>query len=59
MGFGLMGRSPDFLNVTLLALWEARDVLARGGQRYADNIEKYYKYVRDNDLFGAPWAFLH
>ncbi len=46
-----MGRSPDFLNVTLLALWEARDVLARGGQRYADNIEKYYKYVRDNDLF--------
>ncbi|GEO86936.1 hypothetical protein GCM10007920_31250 [Ciceribacter naphthalenivorans] len=51
MGFGLMGRSPDFLNVTLLALWEARDVLARGGQRYADNIEKYYKYVRDNDLF--------
>lgn len=51
MTFGLMGRSPDFLNCTLLALWEGRDVFARGGQQYADNVEKYYRYVRDNDLF--------
>ncbi len=51
MTFGLMGRSPDFLNVSLLAFWEARGVFAKGGQRYADNIVKYYEYVRDNDLF--------
>ncbi|MCX4163596.1 MULTISPECIES: 4-hydroxyphenylacetate 3-hydroxylase family protein [Paraburkholderia] len=49
--FGLMGRSPDFLNVTLLAFWEARHDFARGGQKYADNIVKYYEYIRDNDLF--------
>jgi anthranilate 3-monooxygenase (FAD)/4-hydroxyphenylacetate 3-monooxygenase len=49
--FGLMGRSPDFLNVTLLAYWEMRDLVAQGGQRYADNVIKYYEYVRDNDLF--------
>jgi anthranilate 3-monooxygenase (FAD)/4-hydroxyphenylacetate 3-monooxygenase len=51
MTFGLMGRSPDFLNCTLLALWEAREVFGRAGQKFADNVEKYYEYVRDNDLF--------
>lgn len=49
--FGLMGRSPDFLNVSLLAFWEARDVIARGGEGFADNVVKYYEHVRDNDLF--------
>lgn len=51
MNFGLMGRSPDFLNVSLLAFAESREVFGRGGQRYADNIVKYYEYIRDNDLF--------
>jgi anthranilate 3-monooxygenase (FAD)/4-hydroxyphenylacetate 3-monooxygenase len=51
MNFGLMGRSPDFLNVTLLAFWEAREVFARNGQSFSDNIVRYYEYVRDNDLF--------
>lgn len=49
--FGLMGRSPDFLNVTLLAFWEAREMFSEGGDRYAENITKYYEYIRDNDLF--------
>jgi anthranilate 3-monooxygenase (FAD)/4-hydroxyphenylacetate 3-monooxygenase len=49
--FGLMGRSPDFMNTVLIAFAEAKDVFARGGQRYADNIVKYYEYVRENDLF--------
>jgi anthranilate 3-monooxygenase (FAD) / 4-hydroxyphenylacetate 3-monooxygenase len=49
--FGLMGRSPDFLNVTLLAFAEARSVFGRGGERYAQNVQRYYEYVRDNDLF--------
>lgn len=51
MNFGLMGRSPDFLNVSLLAFWEAREVFGRGGQRFADNVVRYYEYVRDHDLF--------
>jgi anthranilate 3-monooxygenase (FAD)/4-hydroxyphenylacetate 3-monooxygenase len=49
--FGLMGRSPDFLNTTLLAFAEASDVFARGGEQYGRNIRRYYEYVRDNDLF--------
>jgi anthranilate 3-monooxygenase (FAD)/4-hydroxyphenylacetate 3-monooxygenase len=49
--FGLMGRSPDFLNIMLLALWEERAIFAKGGERYATHFEKYFEYVRDNDLF--------
>lgn len=49
--FGLMGRSPDFLNVTLLAFAEAKDIFARGGAKFGENIQRYYEYVRDNDLF--------
>lgn len=49
--FGLMGRSPDFLNVTLLAFWEARNYFAKGGQKFSENIVRYYEYIRDNDLF--------
>jgi anthranilate 3-monooxygenase (FAD) / 4-hydroxyphenylacetate 3-monooxygenase len=49
--FGLMGRSPDFMNVTLLAFWEGRHVFAKAGQQFADNVVKYYEYIRDNDLF--------
>lgn len=49
--FGLMGRSPDFMNITLLAFYEARDMFAEGGERFGDNIANYYAHVRDNDLF--------
>ena len=49
--FGLMGRTPDFLNCTLLAFAEASHVFARGGKQYGENIERYYRYVRDHDLF--------
>ena len=49
--FGLMGRSPDFLNCTLAAFADAADVFARGGRQYADNVVRYYEYVRDHDLF--------
>ncbi len=48
---GLMGRSPDFMNTVLIAFAEAREVFARGGERYAENMVKYYEYVRENDLF--------
>lgn len=48
---GMMGRSPDFLNTAVMAMAEGREVFARLGQSYADNVLRYYEYVRDNDLF--------
>jgi anthranilate 3-monooxygenase (FAD)/4-hydroxyphenylacetate 3-monooxygenase len=49
--FGMVGRSPDFLNATLTAMSEARSVFARGEERFAENVTRYYEYVRENDLF--------
>jgi anthranilate 3-monooxygenase (FAD)/4-hydroxyphenylacetate 3-monooxygenase len=49
--YGLMGRSPDFLNTTVMAFAEARDVFARGGERFGRNVVDYYEHVRENDLF--------
>ncbi|GIN19518.1 4-hydroxyphenylacetate 3-hydroxylase family protein [Siminovitchia fordii] len=50
--FGLMGRTPDFLNVVLTSFatndWFFRQY---GEDRYGENIINYYRYIRDNDLF--------
>lgn len=49
--FGLLGRSPDFMNATLLALWESRDFFAQDGGHFAGHLDAYYRFVRENDLF--------
>jgi len=49
--FGMMGRSPDFMNITLLSFAEGREVFARTGERFADNFVRYYEYCRENDVF--------
>lgn len=50
--FGLMGRTPDFLNTVVTGMaantWYYEKY---GGKQYAENIVNYYKYIRDNDLF--------
>jgi anthranilate 3-monooxygenase (FAD) / 4-hydroxyphenylacetate 3-monooxygenase len=48
---GLMGRSPDFLNTTLLAFAEEPGLFGELGPDFAENVRRYYEYVRDNDLF--------
>ena len=48
---GMMGRSPDFMNCTLLAFAEGAEVFARGGERFGENMVRYYEFVRENDLF--------
>jgi anthranilate 3-monooxygenase (FAD)/4-hydroxyphenylacetate 3-monooxygenase len=49
--FGLLGRSPDFLNTTLMAFAESPAVFEKLGERYRNNVIRYYEYVRENDLF--------
>ena len=49
--FGLMGRTPDFLNTVITGM-AANDWFYREhGDQYGENIINYYKYIRDNDLF--------
>lgn len=49
--FGMLGRSPDFLNTTVMAFAEAPGVFEEMGPRFASNIKNYYEFVRENDLF--------
>ncbi|PTQ55807.1 MAG: 4-hydroxyphenylacetate 3-monooxygenase [Candidatus Carbobacillus altaicus] len=45
--YGLMGRSPDFLNAMLTAWYINRDFFGP----YADNVKRYFEYIRDHDLY--------
>ena len=48
--YGMMGRTPDFLNVSLMCMAEAGDYFAQNRPEFKQNIVKYYEYVRENDL---------
>ncbi len=48
--FGMMGRTPDFLNVSLMAIAQAGDYFAQNRPEFKDNVQNYYEYVRENDL---------
>jgi 4-hydroxyphenylacetate 3-monooxygenase len=47
---GMMGRTPDFLNVNLMAFAARADYFAQNEPRFGDNIVRYYEYVRNHDL---------
>ena len=47
---GMMGRSPDFMNVSIMAMAAAGDYFAQNKPEFKQNIENYYEYVRENDL---------
>lgn len=47
---GMMGRTPDYLNSSVMAMAAAKDFFGSEGRDFAANIEKYYQYVSDNDL---------
>ncbi len=47
---GMMGRTADYLNSSIMAMAGARDFFGRDGHDYASNIQRYYEHVRENDL---------
>jgi 4-hydroxyphenylacetate 3-monooxygenase len=47
---GMMGRTPDFLNINLMGFAVRPDYFAKNDTRFGDNIVRYYEYVRDHDL---------
>ena len=47
---GMMGRSPDFLNVSLMAMASAGDYFGEDRPEFKKNIQDYYEYVREHDL---------
>ena len=49
--FGTMGRSPDFLNCVLASMADEPGVFAECRPAFAENVQRYYRYCRDNDIF--------
>jgi 4-hydroxyphenylacetate 3-monooxygenase len=47
---GMMGRSPDFMNVNFAAWSAAADYFGQNRPEAKDNIQNYYEYIRENDL---------
>ncbi|MBO0711401.1 MAG: 4-hydroxyphenylacetate 3-monooxygenase, oxygenase component [Acetobacteraceae bacterium] len=47
---GMMGRSPDFMNVTYAAWGAASDYFGEKQPAFGHNIRRYYEYIRENDL---------
>ncbi len=47
---GMMGRSPDFMNIHVTGFGSAHDYFARGGKDFGRNIRRYYEYLREHDL---------
>lgn len=47
---GMMGRTPDFLNVAVMSMAAAADYCGENRPEFADNIRNYYEYIRENDI---------
>lgn len=47
---GMMGRTPDFLNVAVMSMAAASDYCGRNRPEFKQNIENYYEYIREQDL---------
>jgi 4-hydroxyphenylacetate 3-monooxygenase len=47
---GMLGRTADYLNSSLMAMAAGSEFFGRDERDYASNVRKYYEYVRENDL---------
>jgi 4-hydroxyphenylacetate 3-monooxygenase len=47
---GMLGRSPDYMNVMLTGFASAHRAFGEREARFADNVLNYYAHVRENDL---------
>jgi 4-hydroxyphenylacetate 3-monooxygenase len=47
---GMMGRSPDFMNVTFAAWGAASDFFGEKRPEFGENIRRYVEYIREHDV---------
>lgn len=48
--FGMFGRTADYLNSAVMAMAAAADWFGQVDRQFAENIRRYYEYIRENDL---------
>lgn len=49
--YGSMGRSPEFMNAFVAGMAASKKLFRKAGEQFERNIQNYYEYVRENDLF--------
>ncbi|CAM2788383.1 4-hydroxyphenylacetate 3-monooxygenase, oxygenase component [Paenibacillus sediminis] len=47
---GFLGRSPDYMNTSIMAFYSASDLLSELDPQYSDNLKKYFEYCREHDI---------
>ena len=47
---GMLGRTPDYLNSSIMAMAGASEFFGKGDKDFSGNIVKYYEHIRENDL---------
>ncbi len=47
---GMMGRSPDYMNSSFMALAAAGSYFAQNRPAFAENVQRYYEHIREHDL---------
>lgn len=47
---GMMGRSPDFMNIHMTGFASGQDYFAQAGAQYGDNVREYYRRLKREDL---------
>ncbi len=47
---GMMGRTPDYLNTSVMAFGTAESFFAQQDPMFGENARKYYEYCRENDV---------
>src|SRR5687767_5031629 len=48
--FGMMGRSPDYINRAISAYAGGADFLGQADARFGENVRRYHEHIRENDL---------
>jgi 4-hydroxyphenylacetate 3-monooxygenase len=56
---GILGRTPDYVNIQVTATRQMAELHGRTDKRFANNLIAYHEYIRENDLslthcFGHP-----
>jgi 4-hydroxyphenylacetate 3-monooxygenase len=47
---GMMGRTPDFLNVAVMSMAAAADYCGQNRPEFKKNVQRYYEHIRENDV---------
>ena len=48
--YGMLGRTPNYVNMALTAMRQIAHVYGEKERRYSDNVVTYHEYVREGDL---------